>query len=97
MAFPFFIIYSLCTHYSRYSHYSCYSEPPPLIILLADLRRRGDCARTPRAPARDSVPCTPVYEWISVWQLPIGFSVLYTVINDLAEFLHSGNARNERQ
>src|SRR5947208_15161022 len=28
---------------------------------------RGEGARTSRAPAGDSVPCTPVYEWISVY------------------------------
>src|SRR6266849_5080328 len=40
----------------------------PLIILLAGLRpagREGSVARTPRAPARDFVPCTPSSEWMS--------------------------------
>src|SRR6266849_1261314 len=26
---------------------------------------RRECARTPRAPARDFVPCTPISEWMS--------------------------------
>jgi hypothetical protein len=29
-------------------------------------------ARTPRAPAWDSVPCTPVYEWISDYYVDRG-------------------------
>ena len=32
----------------------------------ARLEKR-ESARTPRAPAGDFAPCTPIYEWISVF------------------------------